>query len=290
MTTTAVAVTFDEMSRLAEAVAKSNLFGMKTPEQALALMAIAQAEGTHPALAARDYDIVQGRPTLKATAMLARFQNAGGVMRYIERTDARVVAEFSHPVGGKVTVDWDVERAKKAGLYGKGTWQQYTRQMLTARVISEGIKAVFPGAASNLLTPEEASDIPYTEEAERDVTPPKPATGVAALQARISTLTEEERKFAIEKDRSAIEEQRPPLELDGTAPPTATFAEVSDQIAKAVKAHDTDALMMAVDLMRSVPDEQQRAELDVEARAAWKAIKRKPEQAKAEAYQAATRG
>ena len=61
--------------KMAQAVARSGLFGMREPEQAMALMLIAQAEGTHPALAARDYHIVDGRPTLKADAMLACSDN-----------------------------------------------------------------------------------------------------------------------------------------------------------------------------------------------------------------------
>jgi hypothetical protein len=71
-------IPFEEMKGMADAIAKSKLFGMQTPEQVLALMAIAQAEGLHPAMAARDYHIIQGRPALKADAMLARFQSAGG--------------------------------------------------------------------------------------------------------------------------------------------------------------------------------------------------------------------
>ena len=57
----APALGFHEVQQLATSIARSGLFGMKTPEQALALMMIAQAEGRHPALAARDYDIIQGR-------------------------------------------------------------------------------------------------------------------------------------------------------------------------------------------------------------------------------------
>jgi len=71
-------VPFGEMQGMAEAIAKSGLFGMKDTNSVLALMAVAQAEGLHPATAARDYHIIQGRPALKADAMLARFQAAGG--------------------------------------------------------------------------------------------------------------------------------------------------------------------------------------------------------------------
>ncbi len=66
-------VPMNEIERMAQAVAKSGLFGVKTPDQALALMLVAQAEGRHPALAARDYDIIQGRPAKKAEAMMRDF-------------------------------------------------------------------------------------------------------------------------------------------------------------------------------------------------------------------------
>ena len=55
-----------DMERMASAIVKSNLFGIKTVDQGLTLMLIAQAEGLHPAAAARDYHIIQGRPALKA--------------------------------------------------------------------------------------------------------------------------------------------------------------------------------------------------------------------------------
>ena len=71
-------VPVDQIERMAISVAKSGLFGVKNPDQAMALMLIAQAEGLHPAIAARDYHIINGRPALRADAMLARFQNAGG--------------------------------------------------------------------------------------------------------------------------------------------------------------------------------------------------------------------
>jgi hypothetical protein len=144
---------------MALAVAKSGLFGVKTADQAMALMLIAQAEGLHPAIAARDYHVINGRPTLKADAMLARFQTAGGSVRWGEYTDRRVVGTFSHPQGGSVEVAWTVEMATSAGLTKNPTWKSYPRQMLRARCISEGIRTVFPGVVVGTYTPEEAEDM-----------------------------------------------------------------------------------------------------------------------------------
>lgn len=150
--------TVSDIERMAVAVAKSNLFGVKTPEQAMALMLIAQAEGLHPAIAARDYHIINNKPSLKADAMLARFHTAGGKVVWHDYTDTKCSATISHPQGGSVTVDWTIEMAKKIGLTKNPTWGSYPRQMLRARVISEGIRTVYPGVAVGIYTPEEVQD------------------------------------------------------------------------------------------------------------------------------------
>lgn len=160
MTTTPALVPVDQVERMAVAVAKSGLFGVKTPDQAMALMLIAQAEGLHPAIAARDYHIIQGRPALKADAMLARFQTAGGRVKWLSMTDQRVAGEFSHPQGGSVEIEWTLDMAKRAGLTKNPTWTQYPRAMLRARCVSEGIRTVYPGVVVGTYTPEEVEDEP----------------------------------------------------------------------------------------------------------------------------------
>jgi len=143
---------------MAKSVSASGLFGIKTMDEAIALMLVAQAEGAHPAQAARDYHVIQGRPALKADAMLARFQAAGGSVKWTSYTDKKVAGLFSHPQGGELEIEWTMDRAKAAGLTGKQTWKQYPRQMLRARVISEGIRTVYPGVAVGVYTPEEVGD------------------------------------------------------------------------------------------------------------------------------------
>ncbi|HTI79459.1 MAG TPA: hypothetical protein VL614_03315, partial [Acetobacteraceae bacterium] len=81
------AMPLQDMQTLAVAIAKSGLFGIRTPEQALVLMAIAQAEGRHAVEAARDYDIINNRPAKKAEAMLRDFIKAGGTVKWHSLTD-----------------------------------------------------------------------------------------------------------------------------------------------------------------------------------------------------------
>lgn len=163
-------VPYSDMEKMSVVIAQSKLFGMKTPQEALALMLIAQSENLHPARAAMEYHIVQGRPTLKADAMLSRFQNAGGKVEWKSYTDEECIGVFSHPQGGAVTITWSIAMATKAGLTKNPTWRTYPRAMLRARCISEGIRTVYPGVSVGIYTPEEVSDfVP-----EKDVTPEKP--------------------------------------------------------------------------------------------------------------------
>lgn len=55
-------------------------------------------------------------------------------------------------------MDWDMTRAKAAGLGGKDNWKKYPRQMLRARVISDGVRGVYPAVLQGFYTPEEVQD------------------------------------------------------------------------------------------------------------------------------------
>ena len=154
-----------DLERMARAFSASKLFGVKTPEEALALCLIAQSEGRHPASAAQDYHIINGRPAKKAESMLRDFIASGGSVEWHGLDDTKADATFSHPSGGTVRITWDMARASKAGI-NNPMWKKYPRQMLRSRVVSEGVRTVCPGATSGMLVVEEAQDMPV-----RDVTP-----------------------------------------------------------------------------------------------------------------------
>lgn len=165
-------VPFQDLQCMAQAIAKSGLFGMKTPEQALALMLVAQAEGQHPATITQDYDIINGRAVRKTHSVLARFQAAGGRVEWHRLDDEVADATFTHPQGGSLRMQWTIEQARKAGLAGKDNWRNYPRAMLRARCIAEGVRAVYPAALGGMLVSEEAQDLPPPEPKQID-----PATG-----------------------------------------------------------------------------------------------------------------
>ena len=146
------------MQQMAEVAAASKMFGFKNTQEALAIMLLCQGENLHPAVAMRDYHVIQGRPALKADAMLARFQAAGGRVDWQVYTDAEVTGLFSHPAGGSLKVSWTLLQAKSIGIAGKDNWKNYPRAMLRARCISEGIRSVYPGCVVGVYTPEEVQD------------------------------------------------------------------------------------------------------------------------------------
>lgn len=155
----AVVYSMGDLENMATRMVKSRLFGIENIDQAVTLMLVAQSEGLHPAMAARDYHIIQGRPSMKADTMLARFQQSGGKVEWTDYGDEKVAGKFSHPQSPvPVLISWTMEMAKRIGLAGKDNWKKYPRAMLRARCISEGVRTTYPAIAAGVYTPEEIHD------------------------------------------------------------------------------------------------------------------------------------
>lgn len=222
-------VSFTDMSQMAEAIAKSGLFGMKDTNSVLALMAVAQAEGMHPATAARDFHIIQGRPALKADAMLARFQNAGGKVDWKDYTDEKVTGVFSHPNGGELSVTWTIEQATKIGLVKPGSgWQKFPRAMLRSRCISEGIRSVFPGSVQGFYSVEEVSDFEPPKPKDMGSVVVDPETGVVDLMTIKEDVPVKEATPDIPKGNFGNMIHKLHLYVPGQEEPYATFLNLDD--------------------------------------------------------------
>lgn len=152
------AITFADMQQMAKYVSDSKMFGQLTVPEAMTLMLLAQSEGIHPMDGIRRYHLMKGKPVMRADAMLAAFQAKGGTLRYLRHDDECVIAVMSHPLSGELEIKWDMKRAAKAQVLNSngGTWQKFPCQMLTARVVSEGVRALLPGVTVGIYTPEEA--------------------------------------------------------------------------------------------------------------------------------------
>lgn len=269
-------IPFNELQEMGSALARSGLFGMKTPDQAIALMLVAQAEGQHPATIAQDYDIIQGKATRKTHSVLARYQKAGGRVEWHQLTDQVAEATFTHPQGGSVRLDWTMAQAKAAGLAGKDNWKNYARAMLRARLIAEGVRATFPAALGGMMVSEEAQDLPAEQFTPAPPPPPKdmgnaeevlpwPAelfakrlpewrAAIAAKKATADSIVGKAKtKHPLTKEQEAairtpIAEKLPPL----------SYAEVADALTSASTPEERG---LAHEKIQRVADEKQREEL-----------------------------
>lgn len=155
----APAYSFAEKMEMARMVASSGLFpNVTNPQSAMTLMMLCEADGLHPVEAMRRYHILHGRPSMRADAMQAEFQAKGGRVEWVESNEEACEALFRHavhaPNGFPVRVT--IEEAKERGLYNTNpNYKKYPRQMLRARCISEGVRAVLPGIVVGVYTPEE---------------------------------------------------------------------------------------------------------------------------------------
>ena len=147
----------DEMQAFAEAAVRSRFYGFSSVDQMLPLMMVAQSQGRSFVSVVEEYSIIQGRPALKSEAMLARFQKAGGHIKWTELSDTRCAAIFSHPQCDPIEIDWDMDRAKQAQIKNQ-MWSKYPRNMLKARVISDGVRTAFPACLGGMYVVEEVQE------------------------------------------------------------------------------------------------------------------------------------
>lgn len=160
LTTVPQQFSISDLQTMAQTIAKSRLFpSCQTPENALALMLLCQADGIHPAQAVRRYHVIQGTCSMRADAMQAEFQRQGGKVKWIKSDANEAKAEFSHPVNGAFVFAYTIKEAQAAGLVKPNSgWVKFPAAMLRARCISGGIRMISPGVVCGLYTEEEVSD------------------------------------------------------------------------------------------------------------------------------------
>jgi hypothetical protein len=151
---------YNEMNSMADTVAKSGL-GKMNASQILTLMLVCDAEGRHPIEAIRRYHFFDGKIAMRSDAMMADFQHAKGVIKWVKDTTDECEALFSHPVHYPEPhkVSFSMADARRAGLANKTNWQNHPRSMLRARVITNGIRMVLPAVVAGIYTEDEIDEV-----------------------------------------------------------------------------------------------------------------------------------
>jgi hypothetical protein len=191
-------VALSDMQTMARSIAASKMFGVSTEDQALALMLLCQAEGIHPIMALRRYHIIEGKPAYRADALPGAFELEGAILWH-ERNETECAATFfrdKHKVDtaaikrakdrysallagkpeaefaalGEITIirtmkdavdkgialSWNTEKGQ---YQTKKNWRQSPRQMLHARCLTEGVRAINPGLVAGIYTEDEVTDM-----------------------------------------------------------------------------------------------------------------------------------
>lgn len=123
--------------------------------------------------------VARGKMTMSADLMGAVVRRAGHKLRLREDGDS-VTADLirADDPDYKFTVTWDKGKAQAAGLWGsRGPWQQYPRQMLRARAITEVCRQGASDAlAGTVYTPEELESAPAQNAPQKPVAPAEDRT------------------------------------------------------------------------------------------------------------------
>lgn len=120
------------------------------PANVVLIAQVARSLGLDPVTALTQVTVIDGKPTLGAALQAALVRRAGHRIR-IDIDDAAMTATAvlvrSDDPGVEHTARWDQAKAERAGLWGRGAWQQYPTAMLANRAITEVIRF----AASDVL-------------------------------------------------------------------------------------------------------------------------------------------
>ena len=153
-------------------IAKSRIFGCESEEQGMVLAMTCLARQCDPLTLAETYDIIQGKLSMKADAMLAGFEESGGDYEILQYDPDGCEITFTRgkkkPLTLKITWEqaqlesWPYGKPdKKGNKQFKPNWATPIgrQDMLFARVVSRGVRRVTPGVVCGRYTPEEISDM-----------------------------------------------------------------------------------------------------------------------------------
>lgn len=98
---------------------------------------------------------------------------------------------MSHPDGGEYTSEFSIEMAKQMGLSEKDNWKKMPKQMLMARAITAGVRALYPSCLNNMYAYEEAIDMPKEDIIETEIEEEAPKQSISLLKMKLANRLKE---------------------------------------------------------------------------------------------------
>jgi hypothetical protein len=144
---------YDRMANPMEAVeamgnmfAKSGMFGCQKPEQGQVLALACFTEKKSPFEIMKTYHIINGKLEMKAAAMVAKFIERGGKVKWTSKLvdKDKASAIFTTKDGDVYEEEYTIEDAKQEGLLSNANWKKAPADMLRARLSSKLIRMIDP--------------------------------------------------------------------------------------------------------------------------------------------------
>lgn len=183
-----------DVVQLGELFERSGMFGCTQQGQGAVLVLTCMSEKISPLQFKRTYHLVEGTPSMRADAMLAKFVEIGGKYVIRENSDTRAAALFTFGENSQeLEVTWEQALKagwplKKDGKTVKDNWAKTPYAMLWARLVSKSVRLLAPGVNAGCYTPEEVADFDAPP-ARREVQT-KPAGMTAAAPASVKPAPE----------------------------------------------------------------------------------------------------
>ena len=197
-------VPFEDYDRMARAIYASKMTGAQSKEQILTIMLMAQANNQHPVQAIQEYDFIPTKggikPSMKAEVMLAKLQKSGGHIEWLELTDKVAKAKIIAPNGDSMVYEYTYVEAKESGIinskYGiKDNWKKHPKEMLKARLLSNGIRAIAPSVLMGSYTPDEVEEIRESPNYDGSIDLSAKDTDNSTIDTTATTISKQQEKF-----------------------------------------------------------------------------------------------
>jgi len=154
-----------DLATAGEILAQSNILGIRNKADGFIVAATCYQERMSPLKFTEQYHIIDGKPSLKSEAMLAKLLELGGEYEITSRTPERIEVTFSYKKAKFTSLlVWDEIKnesyVKSRNGQLKDNWSTPRRrmQMMWARAVSDGVRCVCPLATRGCYTPEEVMD------------------------------------------------------------------------------------------------------------------------------------
>jgi len=240
------------LTQIGDAIHRSGIFGTEMPSQGQVLALECMSRRVPPLTLAERYHLIKGKLSMKAEAMLGDFLGSGGRHRIIERSGSQAAIELTrHGQTQVFKLTWseaqcepfvyagkeaDVAEKLAAGktdglkLKTKYSTPRSRAQMLWARVVSDGVRAMAPEIVAGHYTPEEISDFDGCETVVVTPSPSEPASGSGQAAASVASMAQPEPAPEPAPSAEGASAEQPAANESGAEPPVNSSRATPEQI------------------------------------------------------------